>query len=141
MDVRHRGRELHIRRNTTVIDNNDDHSNSVIDMRVIADLRELGGDDEPGLLTELIEMYLVDAPARLHDVEAGLASGDIKLVERASHTLKSSSANIGAMNLSELAKRIEEFARNQDRASITPLLAETSRSFTEAESALRALKT
>ncbi len=124
-----------------MIDNNDDHSNSVIDMRVIADLRELGGDDEPGLLTELIEMYLVDAPARLHDVEAGLASGDIKLVERASHTLKSSSANIGAMNLSELAKRIEEFARNQDRASITPLLAETSRSFTEAESALRALKT
>lgn len=113
---------------------------SAIDMRVIADLKELGGTDDPNLLAELIEMYLVDAPARLRDVEAGLASGDIKLVERASHTLKSSSANIGAMALSALAKRIEELARKSDRAAITPLLAETSKSFTEAETALRALK-
>jgi HPt (histidine-containing phosphotransfer) domain-containing protein len=124
---------------------NDPHANqtndsAVIDMRVIADLRELGGADDPGLLAELIEMFLTDAPSRLRDVEAGLASSDIKLVERASHTLKSSSANIGAMNLSALAKRIEELARNRDQAAIVPLVAETTRSFAEAETVLRALK-
>jgi HPt (histidine-containing phosphotransfer) domain-containing protein len=118
----------------------DKNENSVIDMSVIADLRELGGADDPGLLSELIDLFLNDAPARLRDVENGLASGEIKLVERAAHTLKSSSANIGALNLSAICKRIEELARNQEKDAIKPLLADTTRSYSEAESALRALK-
>ena len=117
----------------------DKNQNGVLDMRVIADLRELGGVEDPGLLAELIELFLKDAPERIGEVESGLASGEIKLVERAAHTLKSSSANIGAVNLSDICKRIEAHARNLERDAITPLLAETSRSFAEAESALRAL--
>jgi HPt (histidine-containing phosphotransfer) domain-containing protein len=114
--------------------------NGVIDMHVIAELRELGGEEDPGLLTELIGMFLADAPARVHDIESGLASGDLKLVERAAHTLKSSSANVGAKKLSAVCKRIEEFARNRETAAITPLLADTTHSLSEAESELRALK-
>ena len=116
------------------------NDNGAIDMRVIADLRELGGDDDPGLLTELIDLFLTDAPERVREVEKGLATGDIKLVERAAHTLKSSSANIGALTLSSICKRIEELARNQEKDAIKRLLAETTRSFSEAESALLSLK-
>lgn len=108
-------------------------------MRVIAELRELGGEDDPNLLAELIAMFLADAPERIREVETSLASGDIKTLERAAHTLKSSSANIGAMILSAVCKRIEEFARKQDSESIRPLMAETARAFTETETALRAL--
>lgn len=111
-----------------------------IDMRVIADLRELGGDDDPGLLAELIELFLSDAPARIRELETGLASGEIKLVERAAHTLKSSSANIGALNLSALCKRIEELARNQQKDAIKSLVADTTKSFSEAEAVLQSLK-
>ena len=123
-------------------DPHQDHKNhnGAIDMRVIADLRELGGDEDPGLLTELIDLFLTDAPGRVRDVETGLATGDIKLVERAAHTLKSSSANIGALTLSSICKRIEELARNQEKDAIKRLLAETTRSFSEAESALLSLK-
>lgn len=113
----------------------------VIDMRVIAELRELGGDEDPGLLAELIDLFLRDAPERLQEVQTGLATGEIKLVERAAHTLKSSSANIGAKRLSVICRRIEELARNLEKDAIAPLLADTSRSFAETESALRALKT
>ena len=116
------------------------NDNGAIDMRVIADLRELGGDEDPGLLTELIDLFLTDAPERVREVETGLATGDIKLVERAAHTLKSSSANIGALTLSSMCKRIEELARNQEKDAIKRLLAETTRSFSEAESALLSLK-
>lgn len=112
-----------------------------IDMRVIDDLRELGGSEDPGLLAELIDLFLSDAPGRLRDVEEGLAKGEIARVERAAHTLKSSSANIGAMNLSAICKRIEELARKKESAGIAPLLAEGTRSYSEAETALRALKT
>lgn len=124
---------------------NDSHQNaggasSALDMRVIADLRELGGEDDPNLLTELIDMFLTDAPARIREVETSLANGDIKTLERAAHTLKSSSANIGAMGLSAVCKRIEELARAQNGAAIAPLLADTTQSFAEAEAALRALR-
>lgn len=109
-------------------------------MRVIDDLRELGGSDDPGLLAELIDLFLSDAPARLREVEVGLAKGDITLVQRAAHTLKSSSANIGAMTLSGICRRIEELARKQDCTGIQSLLADGTRSYSAAESALRALK-
>jgi HPt (histidine-containing phosphotransfer) domain-containing protein len=125
-----------------VTDPHQDKNNDkgAIDMRVIADLRELGGDDDPGLLAELIELFLSDAPARIRELETGLASGEIKLVERAAHTLKSSSANIGALNLSALCKRIEELARNQQKDAIKSLVADTTKSFSEAEAVLQSLK-
>lgn len=109
-------------------------------MGIIADLRELGGADEPGLLAELIDLFLADAPERIREVESALAAGEIKRVERAAHTLKSSSANIGAKQLSSICKQIEELARNQQSTSIAPLLADTTRCFVEAEAALRTLK-
>src|SRR6185295_11603483 len=71
-----------------------------IDPGVIEGLRELGGAEDPGLLVELIDLYLADAPLRMAEIEQSLASGDWKLLERAAHTLKSASANIGALGLS-----------------------------------------
>ncbi|MBL8859337.1 MAG: Hpt domain-containing protein [Planctomycetes bacterium] len=119
---------------------NPDNDAGAIDMGVIAELRELGGEDDPGLLVELIELFLADAPLHIQEVERSLASGDIKKVERAAHTLKSSSANIGAKNLSEICRQIECLARNQEKDQISPLLAATTQSFAEVQSALRALK-
>lgn len=111
----------------------------VIDMHVIESLRELGGEDDPGLLLELIDMYLSDAPARLREVEVSLASGDIATLERAAHTLKSSSANLGAHGLATICKKIEELARTKQTTGIAPLLKATNAAFVEVETALRAI--
>ena len=45
----------------------------VLDSRVIQELRELGGEDDPGLLAELIQMFLEDAPGRITAIEKALA--------------------------------------------------------------------
>lgn len=124
----------------------DSHSNpgsdgTVIDMAVIDGLRELGGEDDPGLLTELIEMYLADAPVRIREVQSALATGDIPTLERAAHTLKSSSANLGARTLSSISKEIEELARKKQTSGIAPLVAASVQALGEVETALRALRT
>lgn len=113
---------------------------SVLDMEVIDGLRELGGDDDPGLLLEVIGMFLEDAPTRILEIQQGLARGDIKLLERAAHSLKSASANVGAMQLSTVCKRIEEIARQQKSDGIAELIPESNRAWTEAAHALRSIQ-
>jgi hypothetical protein len=108
-----------------------------IDPETIQGLRELGGDDEPELLTELIQIFLEDAPQRMKDITEGLAHGDLSRVERGAHTLKSSSANIGALGLSDLCGRIVACARGSETKDL-PVLCEASvRVLATAETELR----
>lgn len=112
----------------------------VLDMQVIEGLRELGGDDDPGLLMEVIGMFLDDAPTRIQEIQQGLSSGDIKLLERAAHSLKSASANVGATRLSHVCKRIEDIARRSTSEGIAELIPESNRALNEAASALRSIQ-
>ncbi len=112
----------------------------VLDMQVIEGLRELGGDDDPGLLVEVIGMFLEDAPTRIEEIQQGLATGDIKLLERAAHSLKSASANVGAVQLSLVCKRIEEIARRSTSEGIADLIPESNRALTEVSNALRSIQ-
>lgn len=115
-------------------------SGHVLDLRVLQELRELGGEDDPGLIAELIEIYLADAPQRLQEISKGLDSGDLKVVERAAHTLKSSSANIGATGLSRICNEMEEIARQRKLDAIPPLFSRSKAVLSEVRSALRALQ-
>jgi HPt (histidine-containing phosphotransfer) domain-containing protein len=108
-----------------------------IDPNVIEGLRELGGTDEPELLGELIELFLGDAPRRIEELERGLRTGDLDLLERASHTLKSSSANIGALGLSELCRRIERCARERSLCDLDLLTQASSEVYGRVDGALR----
>jgi len=112
----------------------------VLDASVIEGLRELGGEEDPGLLLELIDLYLADAPQRMSEIEQALASGDWKLLERAAHTLKSASANIGALSLSALCQELELKARSCDAQVCTSLYRRSSETYGRVESALRDLR-
>ena len=112
----------------------------ILDMRVIASLKELGGEEDPGLVLELVGMFLQDAPLRMKEIETSLANGDILTLERAAHTLKSSSANIGALGLSELCRRIVESARANHPEALPELCQASVQSLAEAATNLRSLK-
>ena len=112
----------------------------VIDLSVIEALRELGGEDDPGLVIELIDLYLLDAPERIRDIQKALASEDFDLLERAAHTLKSASANIGALSLSGFCKELEVMARESHVTDPTSLAAKSQVAFDEVFVALTDLK-
>lgn len=113
---------------------------ALIDMQVIENLKEIGGEDDPGLFIELIGIFLQDTPQRMDELRRGVDTHDLKLLERAAHTLKSSCANVGALTLSELCKRMEESARLGRAQEIPALYDESQRLWPRVESALRAVK-
>jgi HPt (histidine-containing phosphotransfer) domain-containing protein len=82
----------------------------ILDPEVIDGLLALGGDDDPGLLGELIEMYLDDAEQRMTVMLAALESGDCETVGKAAHALKSASANMGALEFSKVCLELEQNA-------------------------------
>ncbi len=65
----------------------------------------------PELLVELLGAYLDDSPQLLEQIRTGLASGDIDVVRRAAHSLKSNSASFGANGLAESSRDLEFLAR------------------------------
>ena len=117
-----------------------DQETEIINLAVIEELRELGGEDEPGLLLELIEIFLSDAPNYLREMTRAFDDGDLKRMERAAHTLKSSSANMGSTVLRELCLWMEDAARRGDSETYQQLTEPCSIAYREFEGALRKIR-
>lgn len=84
----------------------------VIDRDVFAILEELADEDDPDLVAEIIELFLVDSAERMQQVGGEEGSGDPDAVRGAAHALKSSSANIGALGFSKACAGLESAARD-----------------------------
>jgi two-component system sensor histidine kinase/response regulator len=81
-----------------------------LDPARLAMLRELdGGDGE--LLTAVVSEFVGDSTRQLVAVSTGLRQGDPEVVERAVHTLRGASANLGANTLADLCGELEALAR------------------------------
>ncbi|WP_159017093.1 hybrid sensor histidine kinase/response regulator [Cognatiluteimonas profundi] len=106
----------------------------VIDEGVISELRDVLG----GEIDRLIRLFLEDTPMLLARLEAAALAPDYGELCEAAHSLKSSSANLGAMALSAAAKRVELGARLQtlDRPAVA--VAMIASEFSRARAALEA---
>jgi signal transduction histidine kinase/CheY-like chemotaxis protein/HPt (histidine-containing phosphotransfer) domain-containing protein len=109
---------------------------AVLDTDVVRDLLDVMGDE----FTDLVRVYLEDTPKSLAALEAAAARGDIEGLIAPSHSLKSTSANLGALSLSELAKRLEHGARGGTLGAEAPVIvAEIKRTFARVQQELNAL--
>lgn len=91
----------------------------VLDAEALDHIRELEHGSKPGVLIAVIASYLEHAPQLLETMHAAVNQGDAKALRHAAHTLKSSSANLGALTLSALCKDLETMG---DRGVVTPAL-------------------
>jgi CheY-like chemotaxis protein len=82
-----------------------------LDANAIEAVRQLDPDGSDRLLARLIALYRDDSSQLLADIDNGMRTGDAQAVARAAHTLKSSSANLGATNVASIARQIEHAAR------------------------------
>jgi len=111
----------------------------VLDMSVVEELLSISDDGDPELLMDLIQMFLDDGPAKIAALTQGLAAGDFDMAERAAHSLKGSSGNLGAKLLQFVCEDMQlatRYHKLEDSRKLTPLL---NQRFTEAEAALRKL--
>ena len=70
-------------------------------------LKRFGGGK---LLSEMISLFLAAAPERIGAARAGLDAKDANATEMALHSLKSSSAQLGAMRMQRLSEAGERIA-------------------------------
>jgi CheY-like chemotaxis protein len=115
-----------------------------LDHSAIEAVRQLDPDGQDRLLSRLIALYRDDSSQLLADMENALKVGDTENVARAAHTLKSSSANLGATNVAAIARQIEHSARGGDiselPASMTKLRAQRTVALSELEALDNAAK-
>ncbi len=71
------------------------------------DLREVMGAAGPGLVASLVATFLAEAPRLLAAATDAAAAGRADEVRRVAHSLKSSSAALGALHLSAVCRELE----------------------------------
>ena len=79
-----------------------------------------GGDE--AFLQELLELYLGECSKLVAQIETAIAGGDAKGIERAAHTLKGSSGNMGATSVQAAALELETAGREGSLGEGGPLL-------------------
>jgi signal transduction histidine kinase/DNA-binding response OmpR family regulator/HPt (histidine-containing phosphotransfer) domain-containing protein len=81
-----------------------------LDPKALANLRETVGEDD-GFMAELLDTFLQDAPRLLDAMRQAVEAGDAQGLCIAAHSLKSNSADFGAMTLSGLCRELESLGK------------------------------
>ncbi|MEA5552517.1 Hpt domain-containing protein [Anabaena cylindrica UHCC 0172] len=111
--------------------------NDVLDAKVLEELRDIVCSNNVEEFIQLIECYLEDTPQRLQAINDAIIQENAKILQLEAHALKSSSAIVGAKNLSQICKKLEDLGRDANLADTTLLL---SQAMTEYQQVMAALK-
>jgi CheY-like chemotaxis protein len=95
---------------------------ATIDESSLDDLRMLADDENPELLADIIDTYLVNAQLQLTELRQAMQVDDFVLVRQVSHSLKSSSAYVGATGLSSLLRALESAASSGEKVTVAELV-------------------
>ena len=93
-----------------------------IDEHALRVLWELPGETQTDLLGELIEMFAAHTPETISSLRDRAAAGIRGEAERLAHSLKGSALTLGATGMAELARTIENLAREGRTAEIPPFI-------------------
>ncbi|MFN8465560.1 MAG: Hpt domain-containing protein [Caldilineaceae bacterium] len=82
-----------------------------IDAEALELLVEMIGPDEPAAVLDLLDTYIADSTVQVADLQRAFATGDLKNTHRLAHSMKSSSATFGALELSKYCETLEQSAK------------------------------
>ncbi|GAF90523.1 unnamed protein product, partial [marine sediment metagenome] len=109
---------------------------SVLDPGPLEEIRELQAEAGNDLLVRVIGAYFDSAPGLVEAVANAVEKGDATALADAAHPLKSSSASLGALRLSELCKELEAIGRTGSTDGASDLLGDFLSEFARARRAL-----
>ena len=105
----------------------------MLDQEMINALKDMG----PEIFTELVELYLEEAPNQLAEVRQQFETGDYEGMAATAHSFKGSSLNLGANSLAEICKKIELKGKKGDLKALEDLLAQLDLRFEEVQKELQ----
>jgi len=89
-------------------------SNSPINFNKLKEMKEVMGE----IFIQLVPAYIAESDVMISEMPQLLNSRSIDVLERNAHSMKSSSLNVGAEKLSEIANEIEDMSRDIDSTDI-----------------------
>ncbi len=96
----------------------DGNDSLIIDPKALQLINDLQIEGEQSLLKKVIKNYISGAESKLFDLNNKSSSFTINDLKTVAHFLKSSSANVGALKLSNLCKEIEMECHNNSRSDL-----------------------
>ncbi len=82
----------------------------VFDAEPLEALKKIRTEGWEALVLRILAIFRENAPRLIEEMKRGRETQDLEAIRRAAHSLKSSAANIGAMNLAAFCKEIEQEA-------------------------------
>ncbi len=111
----------------------------VLEARVLDDIMTMERNGARDLLRRLVAAYLGSSATLIEAADRGFAAGDGAMVAQALHTLKSSSANLGAVRFARACGEIDALARSHALGEAAPRWAALRPTHDAVVAALRAL--
>ena len=106
---------------------------SVIDKLVFNEIAELMGDS----LGEFIETYLENSPKLIEGIGVALPTGDTDTVIHNAHQLKGGSGSIGAMQVFQYSKQLEDESKDGQLEKLPDMFSGLKSAYEQAEAELR----
>ena len=111
----------------------------VLDPAVVDSLRQLTLPGEPDVLSEVLRLFLDDVPRRVERLKAAWQDGNAAELQRAAHSLKGSSSNIGARQMSDICNQLDERGKAGDLTGTQRLLDSLEEEYGRVESEIHLL--
>lgn len=108
-----------------------------IDVKALQALRDMAGVAAEEVITEVIKSYFEEGEQLLQKMSAAAAQKEPIALLHAAHTMKSASATLGAIKLSNLCKEIELMCRNGITADTLELVSLLEANYVAVKAALQ----
>ena len=108
-----------------------------IDESALNRLKELQMEGKPDILRRIISAYLQSSEALIAQLQQASRVNDLQVVQNMVHSLKSSSANVGALRLSQINRELEMCCKNNTLENAMELVAAVASEFIGVKVALK----
>ena len=109
----------------------------MLDPAALDAIRELQRPGQPQLVARIVGAYHEESPRLLSELKRAAQAQDGDALARAAHSLRSSSANLGASRLAVLCKQLESSAREERLAGAEGVLEALENEYRKVSAALR----
>jgi CheY-like chemotaxis protein/HPt (histidine-containing phosphotransfer) domain-containing protein len=114
-------------------------SHAAVDVSILDDFLTAIGQNTPSIVHEIVTIFLDSSPKLLADMRQAVSTNDPKGLEQAAHTLKSSSAQLGASSFSSLCRDLEMIGKQGTITGAPALMQQVEEEFDRVVVALEAM--
>ncbi|MDB5908947.1 MAG: hybrid sensor histidine kinase/response regulator [Massilia sp.] len=111
----------------------------VINEHALDNIRALSADRGAALVQRVVAAFVGDTPQQLRTMRQAIAGLETGNLRRVAHSLKSSSANVGAETLAQMCKALEHLGRNHSTEGASGILTDMEHEFQAVRHSLSAI--